>query len=135
MSRGSPATAALPGAAVFTCVLLISRYYFSGRHTNGSIDSMSNTIILIVLAVIVLIIAVVFIFLSVKSSDASHAKSQNSREYARVNEYTSIDIRSKKIKCHRCRGEAFGVLGTGNIYRCRSCGAKTEGPTVEPRNT
>lgn len=94
---------------------------------------MSDTIILIVLAVIVLIVAVAFIVMSVRKSDASLATVNGAREYARANEYTSSDIRSKKIKCHRCGGEAFGVLGTGNIYRCRSCGAKTQGPRVEPR--
>ena len=133
MSRGFLVTAVPSGAAVFTCVLLVSRYYSSGTPIKGTTDHMSNTSILIVLAVVVLLIAVAFIILSVKKSDAHHEKSQKSREYARSNEYTSSDIRSKKVKCHRCSGEAFGVLGTGNIYRCRSCGAKTKGPTVEPR--
>lgn len=96
---------------------------------------MNNTLILLVLVVVVLIAAVIFIVASVRKSDATHKARKQSREYTRSNEYTSIDIRSKKVKCHRCGGEAFGVLGTGNIYRCRSCGAKTEGPTVEPRNS
>ena len=92
---------------------------------------MDYTIVLIVLAVIVLIVAVVFIVLSVRKSDASSKTSSAKRNYVRATEFTSSDIRSKKVKCRRCGGEAFGVLGTTNIYRCRTCGDKTEGPEVE----
>lgn len=121
-------------AAVFACILLISGYYFTGTYTKGTVDTMNNTIILIVLAVVVLIVAVAFIVMSVQKSDAAAKKSKASTDYARANEFTSSDIRSKKIKCRRCGSDAFGVLGTGNIYRCRTCGDKTEGPTVAPRN-
>ena len=64
------------GAAIFACVLLTSRYYFSGKFKQGSFETMSNTIILIVLAVIVLIVAVAFIILSVQKSDADGAKTE-----------------------------------------------------------
>lgn len=96
---------------------------------------MSNTIILIVLAVIVLIAAVAFIILSVRKSDPNYKTSKNPTGHEISSEFTSTDIRSKKVKCRRCGGDAFGVLGTGNIYRCRSCGDKTEGPRVKPRKT
>jgi len=36
-------------------------------------------------------------------------------------------IRSQDIRCMRCQGQAFAMLGTDNKYKCHSCDFEFEG--------
>ena len=41
-------------------------------------------------------------------------------------------IRSRDVRCARCPGQAFALVGTGNRYKCHSCNFEFEGPPHIP---
>lgn len=83
---------------------------------------MSKTEIMMMLAGVALAFILTAIFMYIRntfSRNAGPGRAKVPRTGA------DVDIRSKWIECHRCRGRAFGVFGTTDTYRCRSCGDKT----------
>jgi len=86
---------------------------------------MYSSHILIILAIVVLIVTVAFVYLTVRKPKSGSYGSQSSGDGRLTNEFMASDFRSKKIKCTRCGGSAYGVLGTENVYRCSSCGFKS----------
>ena len=84
---------------------------------------MNNQIIFVVLAVVVLVVTIAFVYLSVRKSTSD--RSQSMKDGRSSGSAVSSDFRSKKIKCARCGGNAYGVLGTENTYRCSACGYKS----------
>ena len=89
---------------------------------------MTSTSVLIILAIVVFLITVAFVILTVRNPKGKIELSGNGNGLFVASEHSADDIRSKTTKCHRCGHKAFGVLGTENIYRCQTCGSRTQGP-------
>ena len=86
---------------------------------------MNSQTVLIVLSAVVLIITIAFVFLSVRKPTDKSQFSKSEADGKLLNDLMTNDFRSKKTKCSRCGGSAYGVLGTENVYRCSACGYRS----------
>ena len=86
---------------------------------------MSGTTLMILLAVVILIVLAAFVILTIRMPSAGTTSLKKILDNKLKEKKTTSDFRSKKIKCIRCGADAYGMLGTKNIYRCQSCGFKT----------
>ena len=82
----------------------------------------------VVLAVVVIILIITFRLLVVKKPGKVTGTVKYANEQEQPNREPAKNARNWKTKCKRCGGLSFGIFGTKNMYRCRACGDKTEGP-------
>lgn len=83
---------------------------------------MNKTEIMFILALVSLVVIVAAIVLTVWRPNLL---SRNPRKDSASAVKPAVDFRSQWVECHRCGGRAFGVFGTTDVYRCRSCGYRT----------
>jgi transposase-like protein len=82
---------------------------------------------LLLLAMVLLVVG--FIVFGIRKTLAEVRESGVSGNEARE---LAKRIRERDIRCPRCKGKAFGLLGTKVKYKCHSCNYVFEGPEHIP---
>lgn len=93
---------------------------------------MSTLEIMFVLMMVSLLVILAAIILTVWKPNLLSSKPR--KDSAAPVKHT-VDFRSQWVECHRCGGRAFGVFGTTDVYRCRSCGYRTHDDKHEHEHT